>query len=82
MVRTAAGPRMMSVDGKASATMTGVEVKPAVKMDMTATGASADSKPGMASVSSSSRPTTSPMRSDSKSDSQAAWWTTSDSTKK
>lgn len=82
MVRSAVGPRMATMEGKASANMTGVEVKPAVKMDMGATVMPADSKPGTASASSGGRATASPVRYDTKTDSQANWWTTSDSTKK
>jgi hypothetical protein len=82
MVRPAAGPRMMTVEGKATVNMSGAEVKPAVKVDMGATATSADSRPGTASVSSNGRTTNSPVRYDTKSDAQSNWWTTSDSTKK
>jgi hypothetical protein len=77
MMRNAAGPRMMTMDGKASANSMSVSVNPA------AMAVDANSKPGTANASSSARTTANPVSYDVKTDGQTGnWWNTSDSSKK
>ena len=76
------GARMMPMDVKATANATSMAVKPAV-MTPDMGGMSMDSKPGMASASSSGRSAASSSRPDVKVDaSQANWWNVPDSTRK
>ncbi len=72
MVRSAAGPRMMTVDGKASANAMNMSVKP------TAVAMPGDPKPGTANASSSSGTTANPVSYNVKTDGATGnWWNNS-----